>query len=83
MVISYLCKKKEVIGLHICGSFTSNQKKPCKNCKHFFLWGVSTGYCGKHNKDVSCKEHCKYFKREREVWAKNGKCKVDVFSLYL
>jgi len=28
-------------------------------------------------------EHCKYYKRNAEIWTKNGKCKVNEFELYL
>lgn len=66
----------------ICGSFTYGRKKPCKNCKYFFLWGTSTGYCSKHNNDEMCQGHCKYFKRDAEIWGKNGKCKVNENELY-
>lgn len=67
----------------ICGSFTDKQKKPCKHCKHFMLWGLSFGRCFKRNEDMSRSDHCKYFKRDSEIWTKDGKCKVDENSLYV
>jgi hypothetical protein len=50
--------------IFICGSYTGNTKKPCKHCKYFMLWGVAYGYCGKHNIDTHCSDHCKYFNRD-------------------
>ena len=69
--------------MNICGSFTKGQKKPCKHCKKFWLWGVSTGHCGQHNCDMMTWEHCKYYKRDSKTWTKNGKCKVNEFELYV
>ncbi len=69
--------------IFICGSYTGNTKKPCKHCKHFMLWGVGYGYCGKHKIDTYCSDHCKYFKRDSRIWTKDGKCKVDEFLLYV
>jgi hypothetical protein len=68
--------------MDICGSFTGKQKKPCKQCKRFFMWGVSYGRCDKLKDDVSCREHCKYFKRDSTTWTKDGKCKFDENLLY-
>lgn len=59
----------------ICGAFTNSQKKPCKHCKHFALWGVSTGCCLKTGRDMQTWEHCKYFKRESNMYTKDGICK--------
>lgn len=67
----------------ICGSHTYNQKKPCKNCKRFLLWGMSTGYCFKHKTDMQCSNHCKYYKRESNIWNKNGICKLNENELYM
>jgi hypothetical protein len=67
----------------VCGSYTGKQKKPCKHCIHFFLWGVGTGYCSKHKCDMFCNDHCKYFKRDYDYWTKDGKCKVDENLLYV
>lgn len=69
--------------MFICGSFTHGQKKPCKYCKHFFLWGTSAGYCGKKKEDMMCSDHCKYFKRDAFVWTKDGKCKFNENELYM
>ena len=69
--------------MFICGNFTRGQKKPCKHCKNFFLWGISTGYCTKRNEDMQCHDHCKYFKRDSEIWKISGKCKVDENLLYV
>ena len=68
--------------MHICGIFTRGKKKPCKMCKHFFLWGVSAGHCDVHREDKMTWEHCKYYKRDAKVWFKDGKCKVDENLLY-
>lgn len=65
----------------VCGTYTT-RKKPCKCCKYFFLWGVSYGHCSKKNDDVSCNDHCKYYKRDSTNWYKNGKCKVNENELY-
>lgn len=69
--------------MQICGSFTDGQKKPCKTCKHFFLWGVNTGFCGKQMINMATWEHCKYYKRNSEIWCKNGKCKFNENELYV
>jgi hypothetical protein len=69
--------------IHICGSFTHGQKKPCKTCKHFWLWGVSTGHCFRHKVDMMIWEHCKYHKRDARIWTKDGKCKFDEHMLYV
>lgn len=59
----------------ICGSFTNGKKKPCKYCKRFLLWGVSTGYCDRRHKDCETWETCKYYKRDAYMYTKNGVCK--------
>ncbi len=61
--------------MFICGPFTKGKKKPCKHCKYFSLWGVSTGYCFKHQEDFQTWENCKYFKRNRSMYTKDGVCK--------
>lgn len=61
--------------MFICGTFTYGQKKPCKTCKRFFLWGVSTGYCSQKKADMSTWEHCKYHKRNAYMYTKDGICK--------
>ena len=66
----------------LCGNFTKGQKKPCKWCKHFLLWGIGTGYCGKTGMDMMSWDHCKYYKRASDTWFKSGKCKVDENELY-
>ena len=71
------------MGIFICGNCTGNIKNPCKHCKHFMLWGVGYGYCGKHNIDTHCSDHCKYFKRDCWYRTKDGKCKVNEFLLYV
>jgi len=40
-------------------------KKCCSNCQHFGLWGISTGWCVKWNRDKMVYEgkYCKNFKR--------------------
>ena len=68
--------------LFICGNHTFGKKKPCKTCKKFLLWGISTGYCFKNKKNVSCRSHCKFYKRDSKLWTKNGKCKIDEYLLY-
>lgn len=69
--------------MNICGAFTHGQKKPCKHCKNFFLWGVSTGCCTKHNCDMLTWEHCKYFKRDSYMYTKDGVCKHSELEGYL
>jgi hypothetical protein len=69
--------------MFFCGSFTGKQNKPCKHCKNFIFWGIFSGYCVRQRKNVSCSDHCKYFKRDAEIWTKNGECKVDENSLYV
>jgi len=66
----------------ICGNYTGKQRKPCKHCKHFFLWGIGAGYCGRLKADIMCHNHCKYFKRDARAWTNDGKCKVDENELY-
>lgn len=61
--------------MFVCGAFTKGQKKLCKHCCSFMLWGVSTGYCFKHKTDKMIWEHCKYYKRNAEMYAINGRCK--------
>lgn len=68
--------------MFICGNYTKNNKS-CKFCKQFMLWGISTGYCCKHKKDIQTLDHCKYFKRDSTIWNKNGKCKIDENLLYM
>lgn len=66
----------------VCGAFTGKQKKPCKYCKNFLLWGISTGHCSKKNCDTQTWGHCKFYKRDSQVWTKDGVCKVDENELY-
>lgn len=68
--------------MNLCGTFIRGQKKPCKHCRNFFLWGVSSGACIKHNVDMMTWDHCKYFKRNSKYWTKDGKCKIDENELY-
>jgi len=68
--------------IFICGAFTKGTKKPCKYCKYFHLWGVSTGYCTLHEQDFSTWEHCKYYKRDRKLYTKDGKCKYPENEYY-
>ena len=72
----------KIVNTFICGNFTYGQRKPCKMCRHFFLWGISTGYCLRKKEDKQCHEHCKYYKREAQYWYKSGKCKVDENEMY-
>lgn len=69
--------------LHIDGNFTYGKKKPCKYCRSFFMWGIGEGHCIKNNQDRMCYEHCKYYKRDSEVWTKDGKCKFNEAELYV
>ncbi len=66
----------------ICGNFTNEKKKPCKYCINYFLWGISVGTCMKFNEYRNCNYHCKYFKRDSEIWSKDGECKIDENELY-
>jgi len=59
----------------ICGAFTGRQKKPCKMCRSFCGWGISTGYCSVKNNDVTYGSHCKYYKRASYMYFKDGRCK--------
>ncbi len=61
--------------IFICGAFTKGKTKPCKRCKHFILWGVSTGYCMKKSEDMMTWNTCKFFKRNRYMYTKDGVCK--------
>lgn len=61
--------------MFICGAFTKGRKKPCKCCKSFMLWGVSTGYCTKYSTDMMTWDHCKYYKRDAEMYTIDGRCK--------
>lgn len=63
------------MNVFVCGAFTYGKKKPCKHCKRFMLWGVNTGYCSKHNRDMQTWEGCKYYKRDSFMYSKDGKCK--------
>lgn len=69
--------------MFLCGTLTYGQMKPCKYCRNFFLWGISTGHCDIHKTDKSCWEHCKYYKRDSELWFKDGRCKVNENELYI
>ena len=63
------------MSIFICGAFTNGQYKPCKTCKRYMLWGISTGHCTKHNTDTQTSNHCKYYKRDSRVFNKNGEFK--------
>ena len=39
------------------------------------MWGIGTGYCGKYNTDKYQTEHCKYYKREQELFYSDGRIK--------
>ena len=72
-----------MLNVIICGTFTRGKKKPCLHCKYFRLWGCSIGYCSKKNENyIDCSDHCKYFKRDSRIWKANGKCKVDMSTLW-
>ena len=68
--------------IFVCGNSTT-RNKPCKHCKHFMLWGISTGYCFKKKDNLSCNNHCKYYKRDSSFWNISGKCKIDENVLYM
>lgn len=36
----------------------------------------------KFNEYRNCNYHCKYFKRDSEIWTKDGECKIDENELY-
>lgn len=38
--------------MHLCGSFDNGGRECCKYCSHFYLWGVSAGYCSYKKDDV-------------------------------
>ncbi len=67
--------------IFICGSFTRGRKKPCLHCKHFLFWGVGGGSCmikkdyGNGEDYVATHNHCKYYKRDRYMYTKDGVCK--------
>jgi hypothetical protein len=61
--------------MFLCGAFTHGTRKPCKYCRNFMLWGVSTGACFIHRQDMSTWDHCKYFKRNSYMYTKDGICK--------
>lgn len=53
----------------------SKKSKSCLRCKRFLMWGIGTGYCGKYNTDKYQTEHCKYYKREQELFYSDGRIK--------
>lgn len=70
-------KAKHTIRFFIDGFFTEGRKEPCMHCRNFALGGCSGGYCMLHNgfDHTSCSNHCKYYKRNSEVFTKDGKFK--------
>jgi hypothetical protein len=79
----YYVTKKEMIEINEqTTTKVKYPKKPCKHCKYFYLWGVSTGYCTLHEQDFSTWEHCKYYKRDRKLYTKDGKCKYPENEYY-
>ena len=44
--------------MFICGNFTEKQKKPCKFCRSFYLWGVGSGYCAVQGEGMMSWDHC-------------------------
>ena len=70
------------MNVFICGNWAT-RTKPCKYCKQFLIWGISTGYCSKKGTNVNYNNHCKYYKRDSEIWTVSGKCKVDENELYV
>jgi len=57
-----------------CG-IGSEKIKTCYRCKRFFMWGIGTGYCVKHKENKYQTNHCKYYKRNFKLFAKNGQVK--------
>lgn len=69
-----------------CGLNINNKRKRCLNCKYFWLWGVSGGSCTrlKFNNDDNYRnadEHCKYYKRDFEIFFSDGRIKnMDLYN---
>lgn len=64
-----------------CGPGTpKDRKKSCMQCKHFFMFGISTGVCDRYKYEdervyVSPQDHCKYYKRDSELFYSDGRIK--------
>ena len=53
-----------------CGTY-ANKPKRCLHCKYFWLWGLGGGSCMRLNKNddyKSANDHCKYYKRDNEMF---------------
>lgn len=57
-----------------CGVW-SEKIKSCLRCREFFVTGLGSGHCIKHNKDTCQTESCKYYKREYEIFYADGRIK--------
>ena len=54
------------MNVFVCGAFDNGTDKCCKYCKHFMLWGVSTGYCDIKDEDMQSSNSCDRFEKENE-----------------
>lgn len=71
-----------------CGIGNSKDRnKSCMQCKHFFMFGIGSGYCcvkiNKNDEDdmISPQGHCKYYKRNVELFYSDGRIKdQDLFD---
>ncbi len=52
------------MSIFICGNFDDGKETACKHCKHFVLWGVSTGLCLLTNDDIQSNKTCERFEAE-------------------
>lgn len=54
-----------------------DKPKRCLHCKWFLLWGCNGGNCCRNNKEEykSANDHCKYFKRDIDIFYSDGRIK--------
>ena len=72
----------------VCGPYTEKTKR-CLHCKKFIMWGVGGGDCASNHikgnkigdRYRSTNDKCKYFKRESQIFDKNGRIKNE--ELYM
>ena len=51
----------------------SEKVKTCLRCKRFFMWGIGTGHCAKYKTDKHQTNHCKYYKRDSDLFYSDGR----------
>lgn len=65
-----------------CGTY-SDKAKCCFHCKYYCMWGVGGGDCcspsikpdKKYGRYKFADNRCKYYKRNSQIFDKNGKVK--------